>query len=734
MRCAIKSTLTIKVSVAMLRRVPLVILFWILLSSVVSARDIEQQEISLKENPQQLYSKLMRSTEFPLTFSNDIEFDYVAKELSYPPNDLHRDLELLARLNLEAKLNSPTKYQDAELLTNQLDSIASTALEQAVVIMLKSRLKGRKNQEYKQVIIQYNDALSKVNTDISIESTLFKSTLHQQLSMLHSLLLQPAPALFHLNRYRDIAYQLHNDYFISDAETQLGRYYNLNGEQAKSLQHYSEAFRLANSLNYPGIKANTQLNLARTYRDLEQWDDALKYAHDAAEILQDLGQEANLVDALTVIAMIYAGQDQWNKAIDYYLNAQQVNERIGNEIAVGLTYHNLGEAYFKINNIQASLNVLQRANDIFKARKTDHYLVHNELLFAQINTSQGMWSAAIEHANKAIALAKKKNLVEVQIEALGYLSTAYRKTNDLNAAIETVDAIVQLTNKSQDTEHQTNEFAELTELKLKFELGLLRNKLALQASKNKYNKFIILALLIAFGIAVALLIIIYRKQQYKNGLYLNSQHLNTIEPITQTPGYRAFIERISSQEYIEPKTLALININELNNIDIQFGLTESVALMLRFNAQLSSRLDADVFMIRSGLIACYFDDQTDAPVILAALITCLEQLNTTEFTIPHFAHKTTTQRASIGHINLPLLGNPDVKINAELHFETLQYALAAAMEITEQPAYVSLRPLNFAPAATFMLPLYLNLTQALNRGIIRAESNRNTQEINWPKH
>jgi hypothetical protein len=64
----------------------------------------------------------------------------------------------------------------------------------------------------------------------------------------------------------------------------------------------------------------------------------------------------------------------------------------------------------------------------------------------------------------------------------------------------------------------------------------------------------------------------------------------------------------------------------------------------------------------------------------------------------------------------------------------LQYALAAAMEITEQPAYVSLRPLNFAPAAVFMRPLYLNLTQALNRGIIRAESNRNTQEINWPKN
>jgi len=718
----------------MLRRVPLVILFSILLSTVVSARDIEQQEISIKEAPQQLYSQLIKATEFPLTFSNAVEFNHVAKALNYPPDELHRDITLLARLNLEAKLKSPTKYQDAELLINQLDSIASTALEQAVVIMLNARLKGRKNQEYKQVIIQYNHALNKVNTDISLESTLLKSTLHEQLSMVHSLLLQPIPALAHLTIYRDIAYQLHNNYFISDAETQLGRYYNINGDQAKSLQHYSEAFRLADSLDYPGIKAHSQLNLARTYRDLEQWDDALNYAHNATESLQNLGQDAYVAQALTVIAMIYAGQDQWNKAIDYYLNAQQVNERIGNIIAVGIAYHNLGEAYFKLNNIQAALNALQHANDIFRAHKTDHYLVHNELLFAQINTHQGRWSFAIEHANKALALAKEKNLIEVKIEALGYLSTAYRKTNNLNAVIKTVDSIIQQTNASPNKQQQSNDFSQLTEQKLKFELGLLHEKLAQQTRKNKYHQLIILVIVIALGIAMILLIVFYRKFQYKNDLYLNAQRLNTLDPITKTQGYRAFIQRISGLKHSEPKTLVLININELNNIDIQLGLTESVALVQRFNTQLSRHLDAEVFMIRSGLIGCYFESQADAKVILAALMTCLEQLTTTVLTIPNFAHNSTIQRVSIGHICFPLLDNPDVTINAELHFETLQYALAAAMEITEQPAYVSLRPLNFAPAAIFMPPLYLNLTQALNRGIIRAESNRNTQNINWPKH
>ena len=723
-----------KVSFTMLRCFPLIILCSILLSSAVCARDIEQQEILFKENPQKIYTKLLRTTEFPLHFSNKAEFDQVAENLGFQPNELHRDLELLARLNLQAKLTSPTKYQDAELIISQLDSIASTTLEKAMVIMLKARIKGRKNQEYNQVIVEFNDALNMVNADISLESTLFKLTLHEQLNMLHSLLLQPTPALSHLNRYREMAYQLHNNYFIADAESQLGRYYNLNGDQAKSLQHYSEAFRLANILDYPGIKAQTQLNLARTYRDLEQWDDALKYAHNAAEIFQVIGQDVYLSESLTVMAMIYAGKGEWNKAIDYYLNVQQVNERMGNQIAIGLTYHNLGEAYFKLHNIQASLDVMQRANEIFRARKVDHYLVHNELLFAQITTSEGMWTNAIEHANKAIKLAKKKHLTEVQTEALGYLSTAYRKTNNINAALKTVDEIVELVNNSQSKTEQPNDFSELTEQKLKFELGLMRNKLELQTTKNKYNQFIILVLVLIFSIAIILLIFIYRKFQQRNTQYLNAQRLNTIDPITQAQGYRAFIQLISTLKNTEPKTLALVNINELNNIDIQLGLTESTALMQQFNIQFSKHLDTQVFTIRSGLIGCYFNQQYDADVILNAVIESLKQLKTTQFTIPNFAQKSAEHYASIGHISLPLLANPDVSISAELQFETLQYALAAAMDIAEQPAYVSLRPLNFAPAAIFMRPLYLNLTQALNRGIIRAESNRHAQSINWPNN
>lgn len=717
----------------MLRLAHLVLFLSLFICSAVAAKDLEQQEIEFKENPNKLLIKLSKSTEFPLQFTSKDQFTQIARELGYEPIELQRDLEVLARVNLETNLSSPTKYDDAKLLIEQLDLISSTAFDEAMVIMLKARLRARENKEYQPIVVQYMDALNKVNTDMSLQATLFKYILHEHLGGLNMMLLQSAPSLSHYNRYREIAYQLHNDYFIAEAETALGKYYNRNGDKAKSLQHFSEAFRLASGVNYPMLKSQALINLARTYRDLEQWEDALKYAHEAAEIQQQLGFETYLAETLNVIAMVYEGQEKWSKAVDYYLNAQQVNERVGNVIAVGINFHNMGGIYSKLNNIPAALNALQRANDIFRTLKTNHYLVHNELLFTQINAQQGDWTETIDHAKKTLELAKKLKQTDIQIETLGYLSTAYRKTNDLNAAIDAVETIITLTNSHEENPEDNKGYSELTEQKLKFELTLVSNKLEQQAAKSKHHQLMIILLAFSLSIAVAIVIFVWRKLRLKNSLYLNAKTLNNIEPMAQLPGYRAFIEKLDTLDPTKPQTLAMINVGELNNLDIQLGLTESRALMQKLMIQMSQHLNTEVFMIRSGLLACYFNQQRDADYIYDALVLCLEKLKTIQPTIPHFAHLHDAHQASIGHINLPLLANPDVNISAQLHFETLQYALAAAIDIKEKPVYVSLRPLNFAPAAIFMPPLYLNLTQALNRGIIRAESNRNTLEINWPK-
>ncbi|MBB1269871.1 lipopolysaccharide assembly protein LapB [Shewanella sp. SR44-3] len=703
----------------------------------------EELEINFREQPNQLYQELYKASGSPLVFNGPMEFKVLADELGFEPAQLHRTLEVLARLNLERSLKSNTKIADATLLITQLESIASTPLEESVVLMLKARLMARDKQDFTNSVNIYNQALAKIADEQDMASILFKYTLHEHLSELHYMLLQEVPALSHLNRYRAIAYQLRNDYFIAQTESALGLYYNKQKELAKSLQHYSEAFTIANRLNYPGIKAHAQYQLARTYRDLEQWDDALKHAHAAASSFQKLDQKPYVSQALTVIAMTYAAQEEWNKAIDYYFNAQQVDEKAGNSIGEALNFHNIGEAYKHLGNQTAAVKYLQMANDLFKQKKTLHYLVYNELLFAQLTVEEKDWQNAVLHANAALTIAKNKNLAEEQIEALDYLTQAYGALGDLPSTINVLKTLLELNKNSKQPLQNDMENLSLTEQKLKFELNLLQAKNSEFIQQKQNSHMGVFALIIAIALLLPLLYSLYRYNRNLRHKVKLQRHSLALEPTTQLKGYQGLIKHLAqNHKGLEQQhnsqtqqTLVLARIESLANCELFLGQSQANSLMQMYIEYFESQMNASVYIIHSGLLGFYFDTNTNVIEIAEKLKSCLTELalnqrNNLSFnTVPCYDNS-----YSLGHVNLPLHPNPDVHISPEVEFETAQFALAAALSVGKKDSYLSLRALNFAPAATFFKPLYLNLTQATLRGMIRVDSNYPTNEINWPKH
>ncbi|EGM70528.1 TPR domain protein [Shewanella sp. HN-41] len=348
----------------------IIILVALLMSASFSTlgRDLESEEIELRETPQKMYDTLNKSISFPIVFKNREQFERAAKEQGYNPDEFQHILQLLARLNMEPNVKSKVGFQDAKTLIELLANIAQSPLEQATVSMLRGRYLGRTEQKYQEAITFYNEALTRINDSFDIEAMLLKHTIQEHLGGLHLVLRQDVPALMHFHTYRDIAYKLRNDYLIAAAESKLGHYYNKNQQLTKSLQHYSEAIRISNRSNYPSMKTHLQLQLAKVYRDLKQWDEALNNAHEAAAGFKKLGNDTYLSSCMTVIAMVYGEQGDWNKAIDYYLNAQQLDAKRGNYIAQGLNFHNLGQAYSNIDDNSSALKYLLMANQIFKEK------------------------------------------------------------------------------------------------------------------------------------------------------------------------------------------------------------------------------------------------------------------------------------------------------------------------------------------------------------------------------
>lgn len=705
----------------------IVILLTLLMSVSWSAqsRDLESEEIELRETPQNMYDTLHKSLSFPIVFKNREQFERVAQEQGYKPAEFMHLLQLLARLNMEPNVKSKVGVQDANAIIALLASIAESPYEQAFAAMLKGRYIGRTEQKYQEAITLYNEALSRINDSFDIEAMLLKHTIHEHLGGLHLVIRQDVPALMHFHTYRDIAYKLRNDYLIAAAESKLGHYYNKNQQLTKSLQHYSEAIRLSNRSNYPSMKTHLQLQLAKVYRDLKQWDEALKNAHEAADGFKKMGNDTYLSSCMTVIAMVYGEQGDWNKAIDYYLNAQQLDAKRGNYIAQGLNYHNLGQAYSNISDNTNALKYLLMANQIFQEKQSHHYLVYNELLIGEVAKTNQDWPLMMSHADNALVLATELKLMDEQKSALTLIALAAENLGEQDKTIETQKRIIELSSQEQNTDKAPSVSpSTLAEQQLKLELSLLQNKFneAQQETQNTYNILILCGFILALFIVIVLIQLKSRRQINIENKAL--AQLSLQEAFTHHLGYAALLAHLSpghlNQKQPSTAALGLIEFPEHVTTDLHYGQYFANTINTKLAALISDALSLPVYVIRQGVFAVRFNHAIEPEQIISQIRQYLDR-------------QALTQTFKLGFINLPLLVKSEMKMAPQLQFETVQMALACARSITTQgDHYVCLRALDFVPPTLFANPLFLHLEKGIERGLIRVETNANKDDIHWP--
>ncbi|MGL4613952.1 MAG: tetratricopeptide repeat protein [Shewanella sp.] len=693
------------------------------------SRDLISQEIELREATQQFYDTLNASITFSLDFDNPKQFEQLAEAQGYSPTELQQQLQLLARLNLEPGVKSTAGFQQAETLIALLSRIATTPNQLATVEMLRGRYIGRIEQKYQETITVLNKALTHIKDNQDLEAMLLKHTIHDQLGTIHLILRQNEPALTHFNTYRDIAYQLKNDYLMATAEAKLGNYYNKVQHLKKSLQHYSEAITLSNRTNYPTMKTHLQLQLAKVYRDLKQWDDALKHAHEAAAGFKQLGNNSYLSSCMTVIAMVYGEQGDWNQAIDYYLNAQQLDAKQGNYIAQGLNFHNLGQAYFNIKDEANALKYLLLANDIFEDKQSNHYLVYNELLIADVAEAKQDWPLLMTHAESALALASQLNIIDEQKLALTQIALAAECLGDKSKTIATQKRIIELNQQeAADNNSTAASKSALAAQQLKLELNMLQGKLdnAIATTHNTTNQLVVSGVVVMLLIIGVIILLRQRQQLIRHNSAL--QALTQQEAFTHHLGYAALLSQLNQQHGTEPSTkictLALLEFPEFVDTERYQGQYFANTITNQLIQVLSTGLNMPIFVIRQGIFAIGLTEAMTPAELVAAIREQLDQ---------QFAGKPGFSPFHLGLINIPLLAKPEIHIHPQLVFETAQMALAGARSLpTETDNYVTLKVLDFVSPSLFANPLFLHIEKAIERGLIRVETNGDKNAIHWP--
>ncbi|WP_110458511.1 tetratricopeptide repeat protein [Shewanella algidipiscicola] len=691
-------------------------------TAAYSQLQLVSQEVKLRETPSQLFQEMMQSLNFDLSFNNDTEFRQIAHEHGFDAEELEEQLQWLARIYLESDLGENASISKASAIITSLETIADTPYDMSKLYMLKARKIGREKQDYQQAIALYTQALNQLDSSEDVRTVLLRHNIHHQLGDLYRITLHTAQAQFHLNQYRQLAYQLNNDYLSANAEAALGKFYTKNEQFNKALQHYTQAIRRSENINQPFLNAILSLRLARVYRELQSWDEALQYAHKAADGFKALNNNNYLSSCMTAIAIVYAEQGLWNQAIDYYLNAQQIDVKSGNLTAQALNFHNLGEAYFNNNEAQTALDFLIKANSLFLQKKSKHYLVYNDLLIAQVASSIEDWHMVNNYAAKAFVLAKEKSLLEQMVEALRYRTQAFIALGDTEKAH---NALTQLLDLSDELNQQANEKPEsnensLAEQKLVLQLSQLKTTSNIQQQQSAQFKT---ALVISLVLAAILLLTCIYQWRSKQQISLRKGALKkrlTNEPVSEINGYRGLTESLSQADKLA--MVGLISLTNKHNIDIQWGVDAYQQVMLKFMSQLDLQLECDSYLIRPGVLAITLKQSIAPMMLLGDIRRVLE-------TQP----KLNDAQLHLGILSLPLLQDPDIKLEPNIYFNVLQMMVAGAISLGHNKDYfVSIIPLSFAPVAIFSPPLYSHLEKGISRGLVKVECNDDKTLIRWP--
>lgn len=690
-------------------------------SAYAISRDAVATEREFREFPNKLRQSVNLNLPVIPEFANENELRQFAVQKGVSVADIKQELRLLARLSLDLSSKDDARYITARKIIDQLELVAESGFDSSYALMLNGRYIGKNKQDFHTAIELYQQAANALPATKNREEQVLLFIINDHLGVLHMMLRQKDPALQYLMSSRNVALQLADPYIRAHAESVLGKYYYKQKRFGKSLSHYSEAIKHTQVEENPTQDAHIQLQLSRVYRELKSWDDAILYATGASDIYQRLGKETYVSSTMTVMAMIYAEQGQWYKAIDYHLNAQQIDAKLGNYIGQALNFHNLGEAYYKIEDTKNAISHLLRASDIFVSRNSNHYLVYNHLLIAQVYSSLSEWELALKYANSAANIAVDMKLNDEHIEALGYSAAALEQLGDFKRAYQHIKRISNL--KTIDIHQVNNEDQANTLFQLqKIKLEQSQTKTELQKTEDQLSnsQLVLVLTLLVLSLMTMLSLYLWRMKKTLRAQSVELEKNSLLDPLTQTANQAAFIRDFGYYSNTF-KTLALISLTDQLNFDLAQGYECNTKMNKQQLSALSNDLGCIIYFIRPGIFLLNFDIQVAPDTLLNNVRNSLQD-NYGDTSL------------HMGLVSLPLLTNPALKLSAEQHFGALQMMLSAAVTLgSDKDYYVTLKPLKFASSGIFVPPLYLNIEKSIIRGIIKIETNGHKSDIVWPR-
>jgi CHAT domain-containing protein len=225
----------------------------------------------------------------------------------------------------------------------------------------------------------------------------------------------------------------------------LGILHGRTGNAERAVTELQQALGLARLLRVPSLELNVLNNLGIATKDLGEYRQALAYDAQAVTLARALGHRDNEASALNNMGNLYRTLGEYEKALECHGQALTLARERGDADQEARALNTLGSTYFRLGEFQKALDYHEQSLVIRRQ-------VHN--LASEASTLDGAGQAlnrlgnrdkAFEYLNEALRLRRAISERYAEADSLLHLAHFERDRGTLTAALDDIDASVQLT-------------------------------------------------------------------------------------------------------------------------------------------------------------------------------------------------------------------------------------------------------------------------------------------------
>jgi len=238
-----------------------------------------------------------------------------------------------------------------------------------------------------------------------------------------------------------------------------GKEYRSQGQYKNSIKRFEEAIELARKIKSKEYEVKCLRQLSLTYYYIDDLKEFLYLNEEAAKIAQELNHKKERSRCLNHIGIYYSKLDNYSQALMNHKEALKIAQEMKNVREESSCLNNIGFVYDDMGDYEKALEYYEKALKIDLQLEDDSYICRatNNLGVtyrkkALSSNSIEEFEKAIKHFNTSLSLATKIKDIEIEIQALNNLGTAFTDQGKFSKALVNFKMALKKAEKNNDKE------------------------------------------------------------------------------------------------------------------------------------------------------------------------------------------------------------------------------------------------------------------------------------------